>query len=105
MSNTEKTIQLEADKKFIKLADKFIDQANANCGDDDHQLVAASLMYASARFSAFISAAMVENKEDFEHGTEDTIAFYMEEFEKMLREHMKQYKSNFDTRVTPPYPH
>jgi hypothetical protein len=105
MSKNDKTKQLEADKKFIKMADHFIDQANQQCSDNDHQLVNASLLYASARFSAFITASLAESKENFEEGADKAIAFYVEEFEKMLKEHMKQYKTTFDKRVTPPYPH
>ncbi|MEB8430684.1 DUF3144 domain-containing protein [Cocleimonas sp. KMM 6892] len=105
MSQNEKDKQLEADKKFIKIADQFINQANQQCNENDHQLVNASLLYASARFSAFITASLSESKEAFEDGTDEAVEFYVEEFEKMLREHMKQYKSTFDKKVTPPYPH
>jgi len=105
MSKADKTKQLEADKAFIKMADHFIDQANQQCNKNDHQLVNASLLYASARFSAFITASLSESKENFEAGTDEAIAFYVEEFEKMLKEHMRQYKSTFDERVTPPYPY
>ena len=105
MSKVDKTTQLEADKQFIAMADYFIDQANQQCEKKDHQLVNASLLYASARFSAFITASLSESKENFEEDTDAAIAFYVEEFEKMLREHMRQYKSTFDKRVTPPYPH
>ena len=105
MSEVDKATQLETDKKFINIADHFIDQANQQCEKNDHQLVNASLLYASARFSAFITASLSESKENFEEGTDAAIAFYVEEFEKMLREHMRQYKSTFDKRDTPPYPH
>jgi len=105
MSKNDKTKQLETDKKFIKMADHFIEQANQQCSENDHQLVNASLLYASARFSALITALLAESKENFENGSDEAIAFYLEEFEKMLREHMRQYKSTFDKRVTPPYPH
>jgi hypothetical protein len=105
MSTDNNTTQLNTDKKFIKLTDHFINQANEKCETEDHQLVNASLLYASARFSSFITASLAESKESFEEGTDAAIAFYLEEFEKMLKEHMKQYKSTFDKRVTPPYPH
>lgn len=102
MSKVDKTTQLEADKKFIKIADYFIDEANKQCSNVDHRLVNASLLYASARFSAFITASLSESKESFEEGTEAAIAFYLDEFKKMLKEHMEQYKSTFDKRATPP---
>ena len=37
--------------------------------------------------------------------TDKAIEFYMEEYEKMLKEHFKQYRISFDKRDTPPYPY
>ena len=106
-TNTEeKAKQLEADKKFIKMADEFIHQANNFCTNDtDHRLVHASLLYASARFSAFLTAAMSETREIYDESTDKAIAFYIHEYEKMLKEHFKQYRVSFDKRDTPPYPY
>jgi predicted solute-binding protein len=106
MSNDDKTKQLEADKKFINMADDFINQANNFCSDEtDHRLVHASLLYASARFSAFLTSAMSETREMYDESTDKAIEFYMEEYEKMLKEHFKQYRISFDKRNTPPYPY
>jgi len=103
MSDDKQNKQIAADKDFIKVADLFIDQANKQCENADHQLVNASLLYASARFSAFITASMAETRETYEEGMDEAIEFYMAEFEKMLKEHMKQYKVVFDKK--PKYPH
>ena len=83
--------QKEANLNFTKLADIFIAQANKECDKADHQLVNAALLYASARFSAFITASMSESKENFENSVDSAVEFYSEEFIKMLKEHMKQY--------------
>ena len=83
--------QKEANLNFTKLADVFIAQANKECDKADHQLVNAALLYASARFSAFITASMSESKENFESSVDSAVEFYSEEFIKMLKEHMKQY--------------
>jgi hypothetical protein len=90
--------QEEANVNFIKLADVFIAQANTECKNIDHQLVNASLLYASARFSSFITASMSESKEKFEENVDDAIKFYTEEFNKMLKEHMAQYSFVFDQK-------
>ena len=103
MNDEEKKKQQEADLKFIKMADFFIDQANQQCEGADHQLVNASMLYATARFSAFITASMSEDKESYEAGIDQAIEFYMDEFKKMLQEHMQQYKVVFDKK--PQYPH
>ncbi len=93
-----KAKQKEANLNFIKLADVFIAQANVECEKVDHQLVNASLLYATARFSAFITASISESKEKFEESVDDAVEFYTEEFNKMLKEHMKQYGSVFDQK-------
>jgi hypothetical protein len=98
MNTEDKTKQLTADKNFIKTADIFIEQANKQCEEIDHQLVNASLLYASARFSAFITASMSESKESYEQSADAAIEFYLEEFKKMLKEHMQQYKTAFDKK-------
>ncbi len=103
MSDNKQSKQIAADKDFIRVADLFINQANKECENSDHQLVNASLLYASARFSSFITAAMAENKETYEQGIDKAIEFYLLEFEKMLKEHMQQYKVVFDKK--PQYPH
>ena len=95
--------QRDADVKFIKMADLFIEEANKKCQGADHQLVNASMLYATARFSAFITASMSESKENYEAGMDQAIEFYLEEFKKMLQEHMKQYKKVFDKK--PRYEH
>ena len=44
------------DEKFYSRADSFIDLANENVRDTDRNMVSGSIMYASARFNALISA-------------------------------------------------
>ena len=90
--------QKEANLNFIKLADIFIEQANAECEKVDHQLVNAALLYASARFSSFITASMSDSKAKFEESTDDAIEFYTQEFNKMLKEHMRQYGTVFNKK-------
>ncbi len=105
MKNTTKETQEQVDKKFIEMADAFIAVANEQCdkGVVDHRLVNASLLYASARFSAFITASIAESKEDYEKATDKAVEFYSAEFNKMLEEHMKQYKIVFDKKPKAEY--
>ncbi len=95
--------QLIADKHFIRIADLFIEQANEECKKVDHKLVNASLMYSTARFSAYISASMSPSKSSYEENMDAAIDFYLEEFKKMLQEHMQQYKVIFDQKPQYPY--
>ncbi|CAC9460600.1 DUF3144 domain-containing protein [bacterium endosymbiont of Bathymodiolus sp. 5 South] len=102
MSDTKKSSanQAETDQNFIKMADVFIAEANQLCEveNPDHQLVNAALLYASARFSAFITASLSKSKENYQQSSEAAIEFYTKEFNKMLKEHIKQYEVVFDKK-------
>ncbi|CAB5507571.1 hypothetical protein [uncultured Gammaproteobacteria bacterium] len=95
-----KTNKEQVDKGFIEMADVFIVEANQLCEvkDPDHQLVNAALLYASARFSTFITASLAETKENYQKNIDSAVDFYTKEFNKMLKEHMKQYKVVFDKK-------
>lgn len=104
MTEHVKATQDDADKNFITLADSFIELANEKSNNSDPQLINASMLYATARYSAFITASLSESKESYEQSTDQAIDFFMDEFKKMLQEHMNQYKSTFK-QETPPYPY
>jgi len=88
--------QQEPDKDFINMVDLFIEHANQQTDKADHQMVNAAMLYATARFSAFITASLSESKESYEGKIDEAVGFYGEQFKKMLEEHMEQYKTTFD---------
>ncbi len=85
------------------MADSIIDLANKHCDTTENSLVNASLLYGTARFSAFITASMAESKQTYEANIDNAVDYYTEEFKKMLKEHMEQYKSVF--QEAPRYEH
>ena len=91
------------DKKFIQMADSFIDLANQHCDDAENPLVNASMLYGTARFSAFITASIAESEATYEANINNAVDYYTEEFKKMLLEHLEQYKSVF--QEAPRYEH
>ena len=90
-------------KKFISMADSFIDLANEHCNNSENSLVNASFLYGSARFAAFLTASTSDSKESYEGNMGGAVDYYIEEFRKMLQEHMKQYVSVF--QEAPRYEH
>ena len=103
MNESNSTPEQDDNKKFIQMADSFIDLANQHCETTQNPLVNASMLYGTARFCAFITASMAESKTSYEDNIDNAIAYYNEEFGKMLREHLEQYKSVF--QETPRYEH
>ncbi len=93
MSNPE-----EIDEKFYERADAHIALANQYINDEQTRPVLAnnSLMYASARFSAWITAASFANAEEMIADRENAIAFFSNKFKEMLEEHFDDYAENYD---------
>lgn len=90
-------------KKFISMADSFIDLANQYCDDTQNSIVNASFLYGASRFCAFMTASTAGSREKYEANIDDAVDYYTQEFKKMLAEHMEQYKSAF--QEAPRYEH
>lgn len=78
------------------LADSLLERVNQATDDqldpgDAHQ----ALMFAAARYGAFIVAASSESKEDFQQDKLDARNFYMDQFRQMLNQNMDDYLDNY----------
>ncbi len=88
---------------FYKLADSFIDLANNHCDKEDNSQVGSAMLFASARFSAFVVASFAKDKPSFEEEIEHAVDHFGAEFKRMLNENLEQYKTVFDEK--PRYEH
>ena len=87
---------IENDDKFFKRADGHINLANDQLADTSIGEVSASMMYSVARFNAWFSACEFTNAEKMKNGKEETIKYFVGEYEKMLTENIDDYINNFD---------
>jgi hypothetical protein len=76
------------DDKFWDRADSFINLANDYCDEISRGKVSSSLLYAAARFNAFIVAASAESKEELIGDKESAIEYFVEQYRKMLEENL-----------------
>jgi uncharacterized protein YeeX (DUF496 family) len=90
-----KTIQ-KMDKDFFKRTDAFIKVANELTGDHDLGKVSASMLYAAARFNAFIVASSAGDKTEAEKNKEDAINYFTEQYRSMLLANMNDYIEKYD---------
>ncbi|MEP7156053.1 MAG: DUF3144 domain-containing protein [Betaproteobacteria bacterium] len=90
------------DDTFFKRADGFIDFANQQCLEHDRVLVCGSFMYASTRFSAWISAGGSMSKEALRAARSERIEYFMSQYKLMLEENIDDYIKNFDEFMKPP---
>ena len=88
---------------FRKIADSFIDVANKHCDNTDSSIVGSALLYAAARFSAFVVASKSKELSRYESDRDAAIEYFSKEFRRMLEENLDDYKSVF--KEQPRYAH
>ncbi len=83
-------------EEFRKRADQYIHVANEQSSDVEHEKVNASLLYAGARYSAFIVASMSDGVEDMQKDKEEAIRYFSEQFKAMLIENLNDHINNYN---------
>jgi hypothetical protein len=84
------------DKPFYDMADAYIALANTQLSDAKPSRVSAAALFAAARFNAFVIAAAAENKAQLIAEKEAAIAYFMDQYEKMLRENIDEHLTRYD---------
>lgn len=84
------------DDAFYKRADAHIHLANEETGEASHEAVNASMMFASARFSAFLSARGFKSGEAMGAKRDETVEYFVAGFRQMLEGNLDAYIKNFD---------
>lgn len=94
MSNT--------DDDFYPRADAHIHLSNDQISDTATRgKVSASMMYATARFNAWITACGWNSGEAMGAAREETIDYFLTEYRKMLEENLDDYITHFDDYMRP----
>lgn len=99
--------QEQRNQEFKQLADTFIDLANQHCDKVENTRVGSSMLFASARFSAFVVASHAKDLAHYESELDNAIEFFSQEFKRMLTENLEEYKAVFAAREQekPKYEH
>ena len=98
MSDENKT---PIDGNFYKRADAHIQLANGHIGDTCPPADATnSLMFASSRFNAWITAMGFKSAEEMKAGKTEVIDFFTTQYKHMLEEHFDNYVENFEQFIT-----
>ena len=86
----------DTDTTFYERADAVINLANTQVSEEiSPGSVSASTMYAVARYNAFVSAGDFETVKDFKAEREEIVRYFVEEYRKMLEEHLDDHAENF----------
>ena len=78
-------------EELMKIVESFIDLANEHSAKISPGGVSSALLYAASRFNAFIVAT---NAENFSEEKEQSIQYFLSQYEKMLRDNMDDYEKN-----------
>jgi hypothetical protein len=88
----------DVDAKFYERADSHIHLSNDQLKvEQGRGKVSASMMYAAARFNAWVSACGCSSGDQMASDREQTIAYFVEQYRLMLEENLDDYISNFSS--------
>lgn len=92
----------DIDAAFWARADAVIQLANGQAATVANSKVSASLLYAAARFNAFVLADRSASAEQMKADKEEAIRYLTEEYRKMLSQNVDEYIDNFHTYLQRP---
>ena len=87
---------ISPDQKFWDVTDSFIALANRHCADAGRGKVGAALLFAAARFNAFVTAAGATDATAFREGRQKAIEYFSAEFAKMLGANLDDWAKHFE---------
>jgi hypothetical protein len=87
---------VQRDKQFYDMADAYISVANNQLNQTKPSRVSAAALFAASRFNAFVIAAAAGSKDQMIAEKEAAIAYFMDQYEKMLRENIDEHLARFD---------
>ncbi len=82
--------------EFRKLADQFIHLANEQYQQSRDGRVGYALMYAAARFNAFIVAVTAGHQSELAEEKEAATAYFADQYRQMFAENIEDYAKNFN---------
>ena len=91
----------DVDPDFYNRADAHINLSNDQMSQVTRGKVSASMLYGTTRFNAWLSASGFDNGEEMKQAREDTVKYFVSEYEKMLAENLDDYIENFNRYMKP----
>jgi hypothetical protein len=87
----------QTDPQFYDRADAHIHLSNDQIADDvSRGKVSASMLYATSRFNAWVSATGFDSSDAMKAGREEALGFFTAQYRLMLEENFDDYAANFE---------
>ncbi len=91
----------DADAAFYNRADAHVHLSNDQLADEPGRgKVSASMLFAAARFNAWVSACGFSSSEEMTNAKAETLEYFVEQYRLMLNENLDDYISNFNRYMT-----
>ncbi|MEA3300108.1 MAG: DUF3144 domain-containing protein [Porticoccaceae bacterium] len=90
----------DTEQQFWDLVETLINDANDRSATQDAALVSDAMLYAAARFGAYVAAASSTERKAFKDELGDIKALLMEQFETMLDANLADYLENYKTYLS-----
>ena len=84
------------DQPFFDRADAHIRLSNEQTLEAKAGVVSASMLFASARFAAFITARGFDSSAAMQDKRDENIEYFVKEYRAMLVDNMDDYIENFE---------
>jgi hypothetical protein len=81
--------------EFWKRADEVIHLANQQREDETNHKVGASLLYAAARFNAFVAASSTQDVEEMKSEKAEALEYFCDQFRTALSENLDDYTEHY----------
>ncbi|WP_020396594.1 DUF3144 domain-containing protein [Thiolinea disciformis] len=92
----------EIDESFYTRADAHIELSNQQIHENtDGEKVSLSMMYAAARFNAWLSATGYNSAQELKKAKAEQMKYFMGEYRQMLEENFDDYIENFQHYMMP----
>lgn len=91
----------DADHDFYDRAFEHLRIANEQLTEVPEGQVSASMMYACARFNAWVSASNQDSAKDLKGAYGETIEYFVAQYRRMLVKNLDDFVANFGDYVRP----
>jgi hypothetical protein len=86
----------DADHEFYDRAQEHLQVANEQLAGVSRGRVSASMLYACARFNAWVSASNRESAGELRSAYGETIEYFVAQYRKMLVKNLDDFVANFN---------
>lgn len=91
----------DADPDFFNRADAHIHLSNDQAKQASPGQVSASMMFATARFNAWLTATGFESGAEMKVHRDENIEYFVAEYRKMLAQNMDEYIARYEQYAAP----